>query len=140
MNLPAPTAQLGNTCWLPRIMAKACLHKSGQLPESYQRALFHPLGVDGQFLKFFSLSSEAILDICDQGDDAIEAWFLKLDQVDQQSISQWNDLALKLGKFGYPMHQILKKGLAGSYSHLAHLNPPTVFEALAADEADGIQP
>jgi len=140
MKLPAPTAQLCKTYWLPRIMAKARLHKSGQLPESYQRALFHPLGVDGQFLKFFSLQPEAIQDICDQGDEAIETWFLELDQVDPQTIAKWNDLATKLGRPDYPMHAILKKGLAGSYSHIAHLNPPTVFEALAADEADGCKP
>jgi hypothetical protein len=61
MNLPTPYNTLANCVWLPRILAKARLLKSGNLPQDYAARFCNPTGVDGQFLLHFNLNRDDVL-------------------------------------------------------------------------------
>ena len=134
MQLPSPYDKLAGCVWLPRIIAKARLSKVGKLEPDYAARFCHRSGVDGQFLGFFNVSKESLLAICDHNEAQIADWFLGLRSVSPSSIEQWNQVAVNLGKPGFPMADRLPIALATSYKHLASLSLKTVFEVLAADE------
>lgn len=115
-------------------MAKARLITSGELSSEYAPFFCHPKGVDGQFLSFFSISREQIVDVAQRNDQAVEAWFQALPQVSPDRIEEWNHLAGNFGRSGFPMEEQLKKGLENSYSQVAHLNLDNVFDVLDADD------
>ncbi|MBK1857266.1 DUF5069 domain-containing protein [Cerasicoccus arenae] len=134
MNLPAPRDTLFGCMWLPRIRAKAQQYKTGKLPEIYARPFCIPPAVDGQFLAHFQLDKDAILDACDLPDADFEAWFRALPNNSDAHIAKWNEIAVNLGRPGYPMAERLPWAISEYYQHIAHLNPQTVFATLEADE------
>lgn len=138
MHLPPPRAQLAGCIWLPRIIAKARLSSVGQLPPDYDARFCHPGGVDGQFLVFFGLARVDLMQICDQPDIQVEAWFNALPKVTLARIAEWNHIAVNLGRAGFPLAERLPVALATTYKHLAGRGFETVFEVLEADE--GIAP
>ena len=84
----------------------------GTLPEEFHRYLFHPKGLDGVFLNYFGLTKEDIVEAVQrfQDDDSgIESWFNHRVGSDQRFRTDWNDLALNLGKTGYPMAESFPK-------------------------------
>lgn len=134
MKLPLPQEKLAGCFWLPRIIAKARAFNAGQLPAEYQTPFCHPAGADGQFLSFFSLTREPVLSAAALQDKEVEQWFLGLVNVTPERVAEWNQLAVNLGRPGFPMADRLETALKGTYKHLADRGLQTVFEVLAADE------
>lgn len=136
MDLPPPRAQLAGCVWLPRFLAKARLHLAGKLEPAYERAFCYPTGVDGNFLRFFELEKEDVLDgVAASGDDtAFGAWFMAQPNVFAAKIAAWNEVAVNLGRPGYPMEQHFQRALQTGYAHLAAKKPETVFAVLELDE------
>lgn len=133
MALPSPREKLAGCFWLPRIIAKARLFHSGQLPAGYAARFGAPDGVDGLFLSFFALKRETILVVCDHSDDKIAAWFSALPNA--ASVEEWNRIAVNLGRAGFPMADRMQPALSTTYAHLQGRGLETVFALLEADEA-----
>lgn len=134
MTLPSPRAKLAGCVWFARIRAKARLLEAGELPESYEPFFCHPQGVDGQFLRFFSLDRDRIMEMAGWSDSETASRFLELPHVSPDRIEEWNKIAENLGREGFPMAEALTRGLQGSYQRIAHWKPATIFEALEADD------
>ena len=134
MRLPSPRDQLAGCIWLPRIIAKARLTKQGALAPEYAARFCHPTGVDGQFTSFFRLAKDDLLGMCESSDDEIACWFRSLESVSDARITEWNRIAVNLGRPGFPMAERLPIGLATTYKHLGDRKLETVFEVLEADE------
>lgn len=133
-SLPSPRATLAGCVWLPRIVAKVRAQASGVLPAEYGVRLGAPDGVDGQFLGFFGLTREQILQAGVRPDDAVANWFLGCPGVTAERIAAWNRTAVSLGREGFPMAERLPVALATKYAHLQGRGIQTVFEMLEADE------
>jgi hypothetical protein len=132
MHIPAPREKLADCMWLPRILAKARGLQNGQLPAAYAARFCHPTGVDNQFLQFFSLNREDILSAATWPDERVAEWFIA--RTGPARIEQWNELAVNLGREGYPMTDRLQIGLSSTYQHLAGRGFQTIFEVLEADD------
>ena len=137
MNLPSPRAQLAGCIWLARIVAKARLVRTGGLPPEYASRFCHASGVDGQFIRFFSLTKEDLLAVGERSDPEVAAWFTALPMATTPRIQEWNRIAVNLGRVGFPMAERLPVALATTYQHLKGRTFETVFEVLEADEAQG---
>jgi hypothetical protein len=136
MKLPSPREELAGCVWLPRIIAKARLAKAGVLEPDYASRFCHPSGVDGQFIFFFHLTREDLLEACGASDEAVAAWFTSRNEGRALRIQEWNHLALNLGRSGFPMAERLPVALATAYRHLSNRAFETVFEILEADEEE----
>lgn len=132
--LPAPRDTVAGCMWLPRLLAKARAHRAGTLPPAYARPFGHAAATDGQFLGFFGLTVDQVLEGAAQPPEQDAAWFLGLPGVNADRIAAWNELAQNLGKPGYPMHERFKWALVHLYGHLDRTRVGSVFEALEADE------
>ncbi|MDQ8202944.1 DUF5069 domain-containing protein [Pelagicoccus sp. SDUM812003] len=132
---PAPTETLANCMWLPRILGKARLIASGQLPESFARLFCSPHGMDGVFLKRFELTRDDIERFAALSDQAAARAFLDHPDVTPEKIEAWNRDAPQFGKPGYPLENVFPVALAERYPEVQRLKPQTVFEMLAADDA-----
>ncbi len=133
MPLPRPTDQLAGCVWLPRLLAKARLLATGGLPDDYAKRFCHASGVDGQFLRFFVLTRDDVVAAAALSDDAAAAWFLA-EPARASRVTEWNYVAVNLGRPGFPMAERLPIALATTYRHLADQRFATVFEVLDADE------
>lgn len=133
-NLPSPRAKLAGCVWFARIRAKAVLLGAGDLGGDYEPFFCHPKGVDGQFLRFFSLDRDRIVEVAGRSEGEIVAWFSSLPQAAPDRIEEWNHLAENLGRKGFPMAEQFARGMQGAYQRVAHLEPATIFEALEADD------
>jgi hypothetical protein len=102
MELPPPKSQLAGCMWLPRIIGKARLIATGRLPPDYEARFGHPSGVDGQFLSFFRLSREDVVRAAAWPDEEISHWFTSREAGRTEKIQEWNQLALNLGRPGFP--------------------------------------
>jgi len=136
MDLPLPRAQLAGCLWLPRFLAKARLHLAGKLEPAYARAFCAPTGVDGNFLRFFQLEQADVLaGISASADDtAFVTWFRRQPGVSAEKIAAWNEIAVNLGRSGYPMEEHFQRALRTAYAHLTAKKPETVFAVLELDE------
>lgn len=134
--LPRPTEQLAGCIWLPRLLAKGRLLATGALPDDYAKRFCHASGVDGQFLRFFSLTRDDVIAAAALSDDAAAAWFLSAPSRATR-VAEWNHLAVNLGRPGFPMAERLPIALATTYRHLADRKFATVFDVLNADEHSG---
>jgi hypothetical protein len=134
MTLPPPRQRLADCVWLARIVSKARLYKAQALPEEYANRFGHPTGVDHQFLTFFGLDRDSLLEAADLDDSAFAAWFLRQSQITAEKIADWNRLAVNLGRSGYPMAERLPIALSTTYKHLDPTGIDSVFEAIERDE------
>lgn len=134
MNLPSPYEKLAGCVWLPRILAKARLTRSGSLEPEYASRFCHPTGVDGQFISFFRLTKENLLEACTGTDGEVSTWFTSREAGSESLIQEWNHVATNLGRPGFPMEERLPVALATVYGHLKDRHLETVFEVLEADE------
>lgn len=134
MNLPAPSARLASCVWLPRILAKARLLQRNELPPEYAERFCHPTGVDHQFLSHFRLRREDIVAAASQGDEEVAAWFLARPEGSTESIARWNDIALNMGRPGYPLADRFAVAKATIYKNVDATGMTTVFEILEADD------
>ena len=134
MKLPRPTEKLAGCVWLPRILAKARLLQSGELREDYAARFCAPNGVDGAFLSHFGFSRDDIVCAAAMSDDKASEWFGS--RTNAERVEQWNQIAVNLGRPGYPMAERFPVALATTYKHVDSRGQTTVFEVLEADEKD----
>ena len=132
MDIPRPREALAGCIWLPRILAKARMLKTGSLPPEYGARFCHPTGVDGCFLSHFGLTREEIVCLAELPDAEVAKRFTS--RTNPERIEQWNHIAVNLGRSGFPMAERLPVALATTYKHLDPRRISTVFEALEADE------
>ena len=132
--IPSPREKLAGCVWLPRILAKARLFQAGQLPPDYAANLCAPGRTDSVFMQHFGLSREEVLTAATWSDDKAADWFLSRSSAAQ--IEKWNEIAVNMGRPGYPLAERLPVALATVYRHVAHLKPATIFETLEADEKE----
>ena len=135
MKLPCPIEKLAGCVWLPRILAKARLLRNGALPEDYAARFCAPNGVDGVFLAHFSLSREDIVSAAALSDDEASDWFTSRNRI--ECVKQWNQIAVNLGRRGYPMAERFPVALTTTYKQVDSRGLTTVFQVLEADEKDG---
>ena len=134
MILPEPKEMLGGCVWLPRILCKARLLSEGKLPDDYEDRFCHPTGVDGQFLRFFGLDRETVLEMARMPDcDALDH-FQRERGVGPEKIAEWNEIAVNLGREGYPMSERFRVALSTTYRYLNDGRVETIFEMLKADD------
>lgn len=137
LKIRSPFEQLAGCFYLARFADKIRLELLGQLPGDYGPYLFHPYGVDTKFMTFFSLTKEEMIlavKASDNEDARLAEWFEQRTQLDEAKRASWNELAVNLGRPGYPMVKTLiwaKENLLGG------CNDPdidTVFKAIEWDE------
>ena len=134
MKLPRPSEQLAGCVWLPRILAKTRLLRRGTLPEDYAARFCHPQGVDGAFVSHFGLSRDDIVYAAAMSDDKASEWFSS--RTSAERVEQWNQIAVNLGRPGYPMAERFSVAVSTTYKNVASRGLTTVFEVLEADEQD----
>jgi hypothetical protein len=134
MVIPAPRDRLANCIWLPRIIAKARMLRVGQLPPEYAARFGAPSSVDEVFLAHFGITKDQIVAASNRPDGEVAAWFSSLPRATPQRVLGWNEIAVNLGKPGFPLEARFPIGLATTYAHIAHLKPESIFDMLEADE------
>ena len=107
-----------------------------QLPLTYRVAFGSRLGIDGAFLRHFSLTIDQFLAAVRQSADneALAKWFLALPAVTSERIAKWNRRATLLGVKGHPgyLTRHLIKWVFYPKSVVAPVN--SLFEAIEQDE------
>ena len=136
MQLPRPQDQLAGCVWLPRFAEKARRFLAQQLPLTYRVAFGSRLGIDGAFLRHFSLTVDQFLAAVRQSADneALAKWFLALPAVTSERIAKWNRRATLLGVKGHPgyLTRHLIKWVFYPKSVMDPVN--SLFEAIEQDE------
>jgi len=139
MKLPSPRETLAGCIWLPRILGKARLLATGQLPDDYAARFCHPGGIDGIFMAHFALSREEILSAAALTVPDAATWFLARRPDAGKSIATWNEIAVNIGRPGYPLAERFPIAKTTVYAHVKSEGMTTVFELLEADEASAAQ-
>jgi hypothetical protein len=136
MKLRHPNEQIAGCCWLPRMADKARAYLAGEMPFLYRVAFGSRVGVDGFFLRYFSLSRPEFLEaIRNSHDDAsLEAWFTSQPSVTLTSVAAWNRLAPTLGMKGHPAY--LTRHVVKWVLYPRSVSKPvtSLFEAIEQDE------
>jgi len=131
----SPFQKMAGCYYLARLTDKIRLELLGQLSDDYRPYLFHKHGADTQFLVFFGLTREEIIDAvkCSNNDDLImTSWFEQ--RINQQKRDDWNEFSVNLGKQGHPMARSL---IWAKENFLPRCTDPavdTVFKAIEWDE------
>ena len=136
IKLPAPRDTLADCMWLPRLIAKARHLRAGTLPAEYALRFCHPTGVDAQFLAFFQIKPELIMAAAARSEQDVAAWFTWLSTVNPVRIAAWNELAVNLGRPGFPLADRLPVAKLTTYQHIDSTGLDTVFELIEADERE----
>jgi len=137
INIRSPLEKLADCYYLARLIDKIRLELVGQLSEDYRPYLFHRHGADTQFMNYFGLAKEELIEAvkATNNDDArMTAWFVQRTAVDEQKRNNWNELAVNLGKQGYPMAKTLIWAKENLLPHCTDPNIDTVFKAIERDE------
>jgi hypothetical protein len=108
--------------------------RAGELPPEFAARFGAPNSVDEVFLTHFGITKEDVIEASGLPDNEVAAWFLRLPQATPARILEWNQIAINLGKKGFPLEARFPVGLATTYAHIAHLKPESVFAMLEADE------
>ena len=136
MKFRHPSDQIAGCCWLPRIADKARWYLAGEMPFLYRVAFLSRVGVDGYFLRHFSLTRERLLAgvRAAHNDTSLQSWFLSQPSVTASSILSWNRLAPTLGMRGHPgfLTRHIVKWLLYPKSIRKPVN--SLFEAIEQDE------
>ena len=136
MNIRSPYDQLAGCTWLPRIIDKIRRAQEGTLGEEYQEYLCNPSATDGLFMYFFSIDSDELVDnVCAGLTDAnVEKWFLGLEDVTPEKISQWNDFAVSFGANGERSRLMFEEALQTIYSECDDPDVQTFYDLIDWDE------
>jgi hypothetical protein len=134
MKLPPPETSLAGCVFLPRIIAKARALRTGDLPPEFAGRFGAPDGVDGLFLRWFGLSADQITAAAASDDASVAQWFERVPGVTAQRVTEWNHMAVNLGRPGFPLADRLPIAPTSKYGHLADRGIHTIFEMLRADE------
>src|SRR5438552_17003577 len=100
-NIRSPLEKLAGCYYLARLTDKIRLELLGQLSEDYRPYLFHRHGADTQFLNYFGLTKEEMVEAVKASgndDSRMEAWFEQRIGLAEEQRSKWNELAVNLGK------------------------------------------
>src|SRR2546430_11036212 len=100
-NIRSPLEKLAGCYYLARLTDKIRLELLGQLSEDYRPYLFHRHGADTQFMNYFGLGKEEIIEAvkASNTDDArIAVWFEQRTGLDEEKRKNWNDLAVNRGQ------------------------------------------
>ena len=88
-------------------------------------------------MNYFGLAKEELVEVVkvSNHDDAIIAeWFTQKTSLDEGKRNQWNELAVNLGKQGYPMAKTLIWAKENLLPQCKDPNIDTVFKAIEWDE------
>ena len=133
----SPFEKLAGCYYLARLTDKIRLEILGELPEDYRPYLFHGHGADTQFLNYFGLSKEemvAAVKASDHDDARMAAWLEQRAGLDEVKRNCWNELAVNLGRPGYPMAKTLVWDKQNLLPHCPDPSIDTVFKAIEWDE------
>jgi hypothetical protein len=136
-NIRSPLEKMAGCYYLARLIDKIRLDLAGQLSEDYRPYLFHRHGADTQFMNYFALAREELIEAvkASNHDDAIIAeWFAQRISLDEDKQTKWNELAVNLGKQGYPMAKTLIWAKENLLPQCKDPNIDTVFKAIEWDE------
>ena len=125
---------MADCIWLPRILTKARLLLNGELPAAYAERFCHPVGVDSTFLGYFQLTKDDILAAAKKTDENVIKWFCSRPEGTPENIEKWNDIAVNMGRPGFPLAERFPVACETSYKHIDSRGMTTVFELLEADE------
>ena len=141
-NIRSPFDKLAGCYYLARLADKIRLELLGQLSEDYRPYLFHPHGADTRFMKFFALDKDELVEaVKSTNSDAVLAdWFTRRAALDDEKRNRWNELAVKLGKSGYPMFKTLIWAKENLLPKCSDPRIDTVFKAIEWDEGRLPQP
>src|SRR5881296_615919 len=137
INIRSPLEKLAGCYYLARLTDKIRLELVGQLSEDYRPYLFHRHGADTQFMNYFGLAKEEIVEAVkasNNDDTGMAAWFVQRTGLDEQKLNTWNELAVNLGKQGHPMAKTLIWAKENLLPHCTDPNIDTVFKAIEWDE------
>ena len=133
----SPFEKLSGCYYLARFTDKIRLELVGELSEDYRPYLFHPHGVDTRFMNCFGLTKEEMIEAvkASANDDLkMAAWFEQRTGLDEEKRNNWNQVAVNLGKQGYPMVKTLLWAKQNLLPHCTDPNIDTVFKAIEWDE------
>ena len=133
----SPLEKLAGCYYLARLTDKIRLDLLGQLSEDYRPYLFHRHGADTQFMNYFGLVQEEIIEavkLSHNNDATMAAWFEKRTGVTEEKRNHWNELAVNLGKQGFPMAKTLIWAKENLLPRCSDPNIDTVFKAIEWDE------
>jgi hypothetical protein len=136
-DIRSPLEKLAGCYYLARFTHKIRLDLLGQLSEDYRPYLFHRHGADTQFLNYFGLTKEEMVEAVKTSSDddtKMAAWFEQRIGLDEPKRNGWNDLAVKLGKQGHPMAKSLAWAKQNLLPHCTDPDVDTVFKAIEWDE------
>ena len=133
----SPLQKVAGCYYLGRLTDKIRLELAGQLSEDYRPYLFHRHGADTKFMIYFGLAKEEIVEAVkasDSDDARMAAWFVQRTGLDEQKLNTWNELAVNLGKQGYPMAKTLVWAKENLLPRCTDPTIDTVFKAIEWDE------
>ena len=137
INIRSPLEKMAGCYYLARLTDKIRLELAGQLSEDYRPYLFHRHGADTQFMNYFGLAKEEIVEavkVSNHDDALMTAWFVQRTALDETKLNTWNELAVNLGKQGHPMAKTLIWAKENLLPHCTDPNIDTVFKAIEWDE------
>ena len=106
----------------------------GELPADYAERFCHPTGVDSIFLNYFRLNRDEITAAASKTDEEAAAWFCSRPEGTPENIAKWNEIAVSMGRPGYPLAERFPVARETSYKHIDSRGMTTVFELLEADD------
>ena len=136
MNIRSPYDQLARCTWFARIVDKIQRDQEGSLSEEYQEYLCNPSATDGLFLYFFDIDPDELVDnVCKGLTDAdLEEWFLRLEEVTPDTITQWNEFAVSLGSNGERSRLMFEEALNTIYAGCDNPDVQTFYDVIDWDE------
>lgn len=114
--------------------------QTGELPAAYAERFCHPVGVDSTFLGYFRLTKDDILAAAAKKDEEIIQWFCSRPEGTPENIAKWNEIAVNIGRPGFPLAERFPVARETSYKHIDSRGMTTVFELLEADDRLGGNP
>ncbi len=136
-NIRSPFSKLAGCYYLARLTDKIRLDLFGELSEDYRPYLFHRHGADMQFMNYFGVTKEELVQAVktsDNDDARMAAWFEQRTGLDEDKRRNWNELAVNLGKQGYPMAKTLVWAKQNLMPGCVDPSIDTVFKAIEWDE------
>jgi len=133
----SPLQKVAGCYYLGRLTDKIRLELAGQLSEDYRPYLFHRHGADTKFMTYFGLAKEEIVEAVkasNTDDTRMAAWFVQRTGLDEKKLNTWNELAVNLGKQGYPMAKTLVWAKENLLPRCTDPTIDTVFKAIEWDE------
>lgn len=125
--------QVGGICYLPRMLDKIRLHRSGELPADYHANLGQ--GMDGRCCRYLHVQYEALVTQVHKGgsDDEVLQWIQsagrKLNEVE---IMVWNGFTTKRGWNDEASQVLEEQKQSGGLGHRTDIR--TFFEYFEVDE------